>query len=167
MTTSTRRQLILGSTAWAATHAMHAADATKLKAAIIGHTGAGDYGHGIERVFQNMSDVSVVAAADPHEGGRVKAQAASGAAKGYADYRDMLAKEKPDLVAIGPRWATEHHAMARAARGEKISASPWPMLRAWLLPCGVWRKRCAKGSSAISWKSTPWARWATVQAVRT
>jgi len=94
---------------------MHAADATKLKAAIIGHTGAGDYGHGIERVFQNMSDVSVVAAADPHEGGRVKAQAASGAAKGYADYRDMLAKEKPDLVAIGPRWATEHHAMAMAA----------------------------------------------------
>ena len=94
---------------------MHAADATKLKAAIIGHTGAGDYGHGIERVFQNMSDVSVVAAADPHEGGRVKAQAASGAAKCYADYRDMLAKEKPDLVAIGPRWATEHHAMAMAA----------------------------------------------------
>jgi predicted dehydrogenase len=94
---------------------LHAADATKLKAAIIGHTGAGDYGHGIERVFQNMSDVSVVAVADPHEGGRAKAQAASGAAKGYADYRDMLAKEKPDLVAIGPRWATEHHAMAMAA----------------------------------------------------
>ena len=94
---------------------MHAADATKLKAAIIGHTGAGDYGHGIERVFQNMSDVSVVAVADPHEGGRAKAQAASGAAKGYADYRDMLAKEKPDLVAIGTRWATEHHVMAMAA----------------------------------------------------
>jgi len=94
---------------------MHAADATKLKAAIIGHTGAGEYGHGIERVFQNMSDVSVVAVADPHEGGRAKAQAASGAAKGYADYRDMLAKEKPDLVAIGTRWATEHHVMAMAA----------------------------------------------------
>jgi len=113
--TTTRRQLLLGSTAWAATHVLHAADATKLKAAIIGHTGAGDYGHGIERVFQNMSDVSVVAVADPHEGGRAKVQAASGAAKSYADYRDMLAKEKPDLVAIAPRWATEHHAMAMAA----------------------------------------------------
>ncbi len=115
MMTTTRRQLFFGSTAWAAMRALPAADATMLKAAIIGHTGAGDYGHGIERVFQNMSDVSVVAVADPHEGGRAKAQAASGAAKGYADYRDMLAKEKPDLVAIGPRWATEHHAMAMAA----------------------------------------------------
>ncbi|WP_395719552.1 Gfo/Idh/MocA family protein [Prosthecobacter sp.] len=115
MTTSTRRQLLLGSTAWAATQALPAANVTKLKAAIIGHTGAGDYGHGIERVFQNMSDVSVVAVADPHEGGCAKAQAACGATKGYADYRDMLAKEKPDLVAIGPRWATEHHAMAMAA----------------------------------------------------
>ena len=27
----------------------------------------------------------------------------------------MLEKEKPDLVGIGPRWATEHHAMAMAA----------------------------------------------------
>lgn len=115
MTTITRRQLLLGSTAWAATQALPAANSTKLKAAIIGHTGAGDYGHGIERVFQNMSDVSVVAVADPHEGGRAKAQAASGAAKGYADYREMLEKEKPELVAIGPRWATEHHAMAMAA----------------------------------------------------
>lgn len=115
MMTTTRRQILLGSTAWAATQAFHAADAPKLKAAIIGHTGAGDYGHGIELVFKGMSDVSVVAVADPHEAGRAKAQAASGAAKGYADYRDMLAKEKPDLVAIGPRWATEHHAMALAA----------------------------------------------------
>lgn len=115
MMTSTRRNLLLGSAAWAATQALRAADAPKLKAAIIGHTGAGDYGHGIERVFQNMTDVTVVAVADPHEGGRAKAQAASGAAKNYADYRDMLAKEKPDLVAIGPRWATEHHAMSMAA----------------------------------------------------
>ena len=85
------------------------------KAAIIGHTGAGDYGHGIERVFHGMSDVVVVAVADPDDAGRAKAKAASGAAKEYADYHAMLEREKPDLVAIGPRWATEHHAMAIAA----------------------------------------------------
>jgi predicted dehydrogenase len=115
MTTTTRRQLLLGSAAWAATHTLAAANAPMRKAAIIGHTGAGDYGHGIERLFIGLAEVTVVAVADPDEVGRTKAQATCGAAKGYADYREMLAKEKPELVAIGPRWATEHHAMAMAA----------------------------------------------------
>lgn len=115
MKTTTRRQLLLGSTAWAATHVLRAADAPKLKAAIIGHTGAGDYGHGIERIFAGLPNVSVVAVADPNDAGRAKAKAACGAARDYADYHAMLGKEKPDLVAIGPRWATEHHAMSMAA----------------------------------------------------
>ena len=115
MTTTTRRQLLIGSSAWAATQTLRAADAPKLKAAIIGHTGAGDYGHGIERIFAGLPNVSVVAVADPDATGRAEAKAASGAARDYADYRTMLDKEKPDLVAIGPRWATEHHAMSMAA----------------------------------------------------
>ncbi len=115
MKTTTRRQLLLGSTAWAATHVLRAADAPKLKAAIIGHTGAGDYGHGIERIFAGLPNVSVVAVADPNDAGRAKAKAACGAARDYADYHAMLGKEKPDLVAIGPRWATEHHTMSMAA----------------------------------------------------
>jgi predicted dehydrogenase len=115
MMTTTRRQLLLGSSAWAATQALRAADAPKLKAAIIGHTGAGDYGHGIERIFAGLPNVSVVAVADPDDAGRAKAKAACGAARDYADHHAMLGKEKPDLVAIGPRWATEHHAMSMAA----------------------------------------------------
>lgn len=114
-TDCTRRHLLLGSTAWAATHALRAADAPTLKAAIIGHTGAGDYGHGIERIFDGLPNVSVVAVADPDDTGRAKAKATSGAVRDYTDYRQMLEKEKPDLVAIGPRWATEHHAMSMAA----------------------------------------------------
>jgi predicted dehydrogenase len=115
MKSTTRRHLLLGSTAWAATRLLHAADAPILKAAIIGHTGAGDYGHGIERLFQGLPNVSVVAVADPDDSGRAKAKAASGAARDYADYRMMLDKEKPDLVAVAPRWATEHRAMSMAA----------------------------------------------------
>ncbi|MEO7319773.1 MAG: Gfo/Idh/MocA family oxidoreductase [Chthoniobacteraceae bacterium] len=85
------------------------------KAAIIGHTGAGDYGHGIERIFAGLPGIEVAAVADPHDAGRAKAKAACGAARDYADYREMLDKEKPDLVGIGPRWPGEHHAMAMAA----------------------------------------------------
>ncbi|MEQ1850612.1 MAG: Gfo/Idh/MocA family oxidoreductase [Chthoniobacteraceae bacterium] len=91
-----------------------AADAMR-KAAIIGHTGAGDYGHGVERIFAGLPGIAVVAVADPHDAGRAKARTACGAARDYADYREMLEKEKPDLVGIGPRWAGEHHAMAIAA----------------------------------------------------
>lgn len=111
----TRRDAMLGSLAWSAAKSLRGASAPRFKAAIIGHTGAGDYGHGIERVFTGMVDVSVVAVADVNEAGRAKARAASGALRDHADYRVMLEKEKPDLVAIGPRWATEHHAMAMAA----------------------------------------------------
>ena len=111
----TRRHLLAASTALGTTCLLRAAPSRVKKAAIIGHTGAGDYGHGIEKIFQGMPDVSVVAVADPVEAGRGKAMTSSGAATGYADYRDMLAKEKPDLVAIAPRWATEHHDMAIAA----------------------------------------------------
>ncbi|HYF37368.1 MAG TPA: Gfo/Idh/MocA family oxidoreductase [Prosthecobacter sp.] len=113
--TWTRRHILAGATAWAAAQTLHAADAPTRKAAIIGHTGAGDYGHGIELIFKGLPQVSVVAVADPNAAGRTKAKAASGAARDYADYREMLEREHPDLVAIGPRWATEHHAMAIAA----------------------------------------------------
>jgi predicted dehydrogenase len=92
-----------------------AASSVARKAAIIGHTGAGDYGHGIERIFAKLPGIEVVAVADPIDGGRAKAKAACGAARDYADYHAMLEKEKPELVGIGPRWATEHHAMAMAA----------------------------------------------------
>ena len=110
-----RRHLLTTGTAFAATRLLSAVPSATRKAAIIGHTGAGDYGHGIEKIFQGMPDVSVVAVADPVEAGRAKAMASSGATKGYADYHEMLAKEKPELVAIAPRWATEHHDMAIAA----------------------------------------------------
>lgn len=114
-TDSTRRQVLLSSAAWATTQVLRAAEAPKLKAAIVGHTGAGDYGHGIERIFHGLPNVSVAAVADPDDAGRAKAKSACGALRDYADYREMLDKEKPDLVAIGPRWATEHHVLALAA----------------------------------------------------
>jgi predicted dehydrogenase len=117
----TRRNLLQGGTALvgmgvlSSRRSIAAPAAAARKAAIIGHTGAGDYGHGIERIFAGLPNVAVAAVADPHDAGRAKAKAASAAARDYADYREMLEKEKPDLVGIGPRLATEHHALAIAA----------------------------------------------------
>jgi predicted dehydrogenase len=115
MNTWNRREWLIGGSGIASVGLLQAADAPVRKAAIIGHTGAGDYGHGIERLFAGLPGIAVAAVADPQEAGRAKAKAACSAQRDYADYREMLTKEKPDLVAIGPRWATEHHAMAMAA----------------------------------------------------
>ena len=93
-----------------------AADAPKkFRAAIIGHTGRGDYGHDMDMVFAHRDDVEVLAVADPDETGRANAMKRSGAPRGYADYREMLAKEKPDIVSIGTRWNDQHVAMTTAA----------------------------------------------------
>jgi predicted dehydrogenase len=53
--------------------------------------------------------------ADPDDAGRQKAKARSGAPRDYRDYRQMLDRERPDLVAICPRWPDQRVAMFTAA----------------------------------------------------
>ncbi len=84
------------------------------KVAVIGSTGRGNYGHGLDAVWKNRSDCTVVAVADDNPGGLKEAIPRTGAAKGYADYREMLEKERPHIVAICPRWTDQHRDMALA-----------------------------------------------------
>ncbi len=97
--------------------ALHAQEGTntQLRAAIIGHTGRGDYGHGLDLIFNGVPGVEVVAVADPDSAGRAATAKRAKAARQYADCRELLAQEKPQLVAIAPRWTDQHHAMALAA----------------------------------------------------
>lgn len=93
-----------------------AADAPKkFTAAIIGHTGRGNYGHGMELVFKDRPNIEVVGLADPVESGRAKTQERVQARRTYADYREMLEKERPQLVSVAPRWTDQHHAMVAAS----------------------------------------------------
>jgi len=89
--------------------------AQKYRVGIIGHTGRGDYGHAVDEAFLKVDAVEVVAVADPHEAGRAKAQKRVNARTAYASYRDMLAKEKLNIVAICPRWIDQHYDMLLAA----------------------------------------------------
>lgn len=89
----------------------------KYRAAIIGHTGRGDYGHSWETSFREFENVEVVAVADPVEAGRKTAAAHSRAKRDYADYHEMLRTEKPDIVGIFPRWLDQHAEMFVAAAG--------------------------------------------------
>ena len=101
-------------TAWRAASGAAAGGGSR-RAAIIGHTGGGGYGHGLELIFNNRPEIKVVAVADPDPAGCARAAAASGAIGQYADYREMLERERPELVSIGPRWTVAHRAMVAHA----------------------------------------------------
>ena len=55
------------------------------RAVIIGHTGQGDYGHGLDIVYDDVPEVEVVAVADPDAEGLATARERIGAANAYAD----------------------------------------------------------------------------------
>ncbi|MEW6750297.1 MAG: Gfo/Idh/MocA family oxidoreductase [Candidatus Latescibacterota bacterium] len=80
----------------------------RYRAAVIGATGRGGYGHGLHLAFRGLEQVEVVAVADQDEAGRARAQQECGAPRSYADWRHMLACERPDIVSVGPRWASCH-----------------------------------------------------------
>jgi len=92
------------------------------RAGVIGHTGRGHYGHGLDLALVGLPGVRLVAVADPDDDGRRRAKARTGAERGYADYREMLAKEALDLVAVAPRWPDQHAAMVIAAAQAGVRA---------------------------------------------
>ena len=123
MSPPSRREFVATTVGWIAmaaipnlsTAAPAASDAPKFRAAIFGHTGRGDYGHGMDVAFNDRPDIEVVAVADPDAAGRAKAVARTKAPRQYADYRELLEKEKPQLVSLALRHSDQHHALGLAA----------------------------------------------------
>ena len=86
----------------------------KYRAAAIGRTGRGGYGHGLHLAYKELENVEFVAVADEEEEGRTKAQEETGAPRAYVGYQEMLAREKPDIVSVCPRWTDCHLEMVLA-----------------------------------------------------
>jgi predicted dehydrogenase len=86
----------------------------RYRAAAIGRTGAGNYGHGLDIAYADVDNVDFVAVADTDEAGREGARERNRAPRAYADYHDMLAAETPDLVSVCPRWTDCHLEMVMA-----------------------------------------------------
>lgn len=87
----------------------------KFRAAVIGSTGRGDYGHGLDVVWLAFPEVELVAVADDDKAGLAAAMQRLNLTRGYTDYRQMLDEVKPDVVSICPRWIDQHHDMVVAA----------------------------------------------------
>ena len=103
-------QTSVASAIWA-----HYVPKRKYRAVIIGDTGQEDYGHGWDLAWQGIPAVQVVAVAGPDGERRRKAMKITGAPRGYRDYHEMLAKEKPDLATICPTRLGERLPMVTAA----------------------------------------------------
>ncbi len=88
-----------------------------MRAVAIGRTGRGDWGHAIDELVATTPGVELVAVADESEAGLAKAVARHklDAARGFRDWRAMLAEVKPDLVAVCMRHVDCHAEMAIAA----------------------------------------------------
>src|SRR5262245_58428155 len=84
------------------------------RVAVIGRTGKGNYGHGLDVVWKALDNVRLVAVADEDEKGRAAAARRLGVANAYADYREMLEKERPQVVSVADRWLDAHKDMVVA-----------------------------------------------------
>src|SRR5438132_5680346 len=88
--------------------------AKKYRVAVIGRTGKGNYGHGLDVVWKAFDNVEIVAVADENKTGLAAAVKRLGAANGYEDYRQMLDKEKPQIVSVADRYLDAHRDMVVA-----------------------------------------------------
>lgn len=85
---------------------------SKTRVGIIGRTGHGNYGHGLDVAWLEIPEAEIVAVADDDPAGLAAAAKRLKTEKAYADYRQMLDEQKPEIVTICQRWLDRHHEMA-------------------------------------------------------
>ena len=88
--------------------------AKRSRVAVIGSTGRGDYGHGIDTAFQGLARAEIVAVVDDNASGLQRAAQQLKVEAAFADYREMLSHVKPDVVCVGSRWVTDRVAVLQA-----------------------------------------------------
>ncbi len=99
-----------------------AKESTPLRVAVIGHTGRGDYGHGLDTAWQRIAETQVVAVADADQAGLTSAMKRLRLDAGFRDYREMLESTRPDIVAVCSRHPDQHRDMIVAAAGAGAKA---------------------------------------------
>jgi predicted dehydrogenase len=91
-----------------------------MRAAVIGRTGRGDYGHGLDEVWTDLPGVQLLAVADDNKTGLAAAARKLKVDKAYVDYRQMLDEVKPQVVSIGARWLDQHRDIVVEVAGRGI-----------------------------------------------
>ncbi len=112
-----RRKFIAVGTALAASPSLAVETNAPRRVAIIGHTGRGNFGHGLDTVWLEIPAAEIVGVADADSPGLAKelTKLKLAEALGFTDYREMLAKTKPEFVSVCSRHPDQHLDMALAA----------------------------------------------------
>ncbi|MEX1026737.1 MAG: Gfo/Idh/MocA family oxidoreductase [Candidatus Paceibacterota bacterium] len=84
---------------------------------VIGHTGRGNFGHGLDTVWLKVSGAEIVGVADANDAGLTNALKTLNVdpSGGFTDYREMLKSKRPEYVAVCSRHPDQHAAMTIAA----------------------------------------------------
>ncbi len=124
---------------------------TIYRAGVIGRTGKGDYGHGLDVAFARVPNAKLVAISDDNPDGLVAAGKKTGVNQLYTDYREMLAKEQLDLVCVAPRYVDCHAEMviAAAEAGVKGIFCEKPLART-LAEADAMLATCAKSRTRLA-----------------
>lgn len=86
---------------------------------VIGRTGRGNYGHGLDSVWLAIPGAEIVGVADDDKAGLASAAQRLKAKQAFTDYRQMLDETRPQFVSICQRWLDRHREMVLecASRG--------------------------------------------------
>ena len=129
------------------------------RVAVIGSTGKGNYGHGLDTAFVGVERAKLIAVADDNAVGLKQTGQRLQVDRLYADYRKMLEAERPDIVCVGPRWTTDRVAMVTLAAQhgchiycEKPFAATLDAVDAMVAAC---QQAKVKLSIAHQWRATP------------
>ncbi|EMI22611.1 3-chlorobenzoate-3,4-dioxygenase dehydrogenase related protein-putative NAD-dependent oxidoreductase, partial [Rhodopirellula maiorica SM1] len=117
-TANMTRRVFITSTATALATAPalgHASDSKQWRIGVVGHTGHGNFGHGIDTVWLNLPETKIVGVADADPNGREQAKQRLRCEHAFSSYREMIQQKQPEIVAVGPRHVDQHHAMIMAA----------------------------------------------------
>ncbi len=120
------------------------------RAAVIGRTGRGDYGHGLDVALLEQPKLTVVAVADEDSKGRAAAAKRLGVENTYADYRTMLDREKPQFVAVAPRWIDIHREMIVACAERGIHVFCEKPLAPTLADCDAIADACERSHTKLA-----------------
>ena len=85
-------------------------------AVVIGHTGAGDFGNGLDRIFQRLDGVRLAALTDCNEETYEDTATNAAAPRGFSSYSAMLEREEgADLCCVAPSWTDQRFEMIQSA----------------------------------------------------
>ncbi len=109
------RRALLQSAPILATAGLRAQEKNTYTVGVLGHTGRGNFGHGLDTMWKKLPQTHIVAVYDGNPAGLKKAQQKLDTENGFTDYKQLLEQHRPDIVAVCPRHPDQHKDMIVAA----------------------------------------------------